>query len=146
MASLEEGEDAQALLNYHEAFNIFSDFKNSREQGVCLNNIGSIFMRRHEYQKAYSYFTRAMQLQTKLAQENDCLGTQNITDNILLACRLYQEGFSLFMQLKKFIKSQAVEQQQQSVSEKGHKYSQNMTKRQNSTLHKKNRISHSKVN
>ncbi len=51
--SLEEGEEAQALLNYHEAFNIFSDFKNLREQGVCLNNIGSIFMRRHEYMKAF---------------------------------------------------------------------------------------------
>ena len=49
VASLEEVEDAQALLNYHEAFNIFQDFKNAREQGVCLNNIGSIFMRRQEY-------------------------------------------------------------------------------------------------
>jgi tetratricopeptide (TPR) repeat protein len=141
VASLEEGEDAQALLNYHEAFNIFSDFKNSREQGVCLNNIGSIFMRRHEYQKAYSYFTRSTQLQIKLAQENDCLGTQNITDNILLACRLYQEGFSLFMQLKKFIKSQSVEQQQQSVNEKTHKFSQRGG-RANSTTNKKNRISY----
>lgn len=61
--SIKEGDEAQALLNYHEAFNIFSDFKNVREQGVCLNNIGTIFMKRHEYLKAYSYFERATQLQ-----------------------------------------------------------------------------------
>jgi len=61
-ASIKEGDEAQALLNYHEAFTIFSDFKNVREQGVCLNNIGTIFMKRHEYLKAYNYFERATQL------------------------------------------------------------------------------------
>jgi Tfp pilus assembly protein PilF len=46
-------------LNYHEAYNTYQEYNNIKEQGVCLNNIGSIFMKRKEYDKAETYFTRA---------------------------------------------------------------------------------------
>ena len=84
--ALDVGEDAQAMLNYHEAFNIFSDFKNLREQGVCFNNIGAIFMRSHEFIKAFKYFDRATQMQLDLKATNKNFST---ADSFLLACRWY---------------------------------------------------------
>ena len=54
-----QGNSAQALLNYHEAYSTYQEYDNVKEQGVCLNNIGSIFMKRKEYDKAESYFKKA---------------------------------------------------------------------------------------
>jgi tetratricopeptide (TPR) repeat protein len=100
--SHKDGEEAQALLNYHEAFTIFSDFKNFKDQGVCLNNIGSVHLRRHEYQKAYHYFDRASQLESVLSQESP-EATQS-KDNLVFSCRHYQKGLSLLLHIKKVYK------------------------------------------
>ena len=42
--NFDQDQNEKALLNYSEAFGIFEDFDDQHQQGVCLTNIGTIFM------------------------------------------------------------------------------------------------------
>ena len=44
--SLYEGDDNQALLNYHEVAGIFKELQNREKEGSCINNLGCIYMKK----------------------------------------------------------------------------------------------------
>lgn len=44
--SLYEGDDNQALLNYHEVMKIFDQLDNHEKKGSCINNLGCIYLKK----------------------------------------------------------------------------------------------------
>ena len=44
--SLFDGNDNQALLNYHEVYEIFKNLINEEKQGSCMNNLGCIYLKK----------------------------------------------------------------------------------------------------
>ncbi len=44
--SLHEGDDNQALLNYHEVNEIFQNLNNEEKHGSCMNNLGCIYLKK----------------------------------------------------------------------------------------------------
>ena len=56
---VEEGEEAQAMLNFNEAYHIFKDFKNERQMSVCVSNIGALRMKVKEHSWAAVAYTQA---------------------------------------------------------------------------------------
>jgi hypothetical protein len=44
--SLYEGDDNQALLNYHEVLEIFDKLDNQEKKGSCINNLGCIYLKK----------------------------------------------------------------------------------------------------
>ena len=44
--SLYEGDDNQALINYHEVASIFQNLQNEDKLGACMNNIGIIYLKK----------------------------------------------------------------------------------------------------
>ena len=57
--SFGQDQNEKALLNYSEAFGIFEDFDDQHQQGVCLANIGTIFMQEKDYDMAYVCFNES---------------------------------------------------------------------------------------
>ena len=47
--SLYSGDDNQALLNYHEVAQIFTQLDNKEKLGSTLNNIGCIYLKNAQY-------------------------------------------------------------------------------------------------
>lgn len=57
--TFDQDQNEKALLNYSEAFGIFEDFDDQHQQGVCLTNIGTIFMQKEDYDMAYVCFNES---------------------------------------------------------------------------------------
>ena len=49
---VEQGQEYRALLDYAEAYHIFSDFDNKRQMGICLSNMAAIRFQINEYKLA----------------------------------------------------------------------------------------------
>lgn len=61
--SLHEGDDNQALLNYHEVAQIFEQLKNREKKGSCMNNLGCIYLKKHQFNKSEDFLSLAIQIQ-----------------------------------------------------------------------------------
>mmetsp|Transcript_53873 Transcript_53873/g.73846 ORF Transcript_53873/g.73846 Transcript_53873/m.73846 type:complete len:83 (-) Transcript_53873:424-672(-) len=73
-SSAQMGDDAMALLHYHEALMVYQKFKNVKQIGVCLTNIGCINSASNDYAKAIDYFELAIKnsdTQIKQDRENN---------------------------------------------------------------------------
>lgn len=57
--SLYEGDDNQALLNYHEVAEIFSELKNREKEGSCINNLGCIYIKKDQFENAFMFLNEA---------------------------------------------------------------------------------------
>ena len=44
--SLDEGDDNQALLNYHEVAHIFGQLGNEGKRASCMNNLGCLYLKK----------------------------------------------------------------------------------------------------
>ena len=87
----------QAQLNYHEAYLIFKDFSNLRQEGVCISNIGAMQMRSGDYSKALSSYCVAIDKQQQLIN-NSRSGQLGVNGrmNFVLAVRHYLKGLALY--------------------------------------------------
>lgn len=80
----------------------------SKNLAICYNNIACIHTKQKNYQKQYLYFMRSIQI----AEENIKLMTENKIDSasapvetrFKLACRLYNQGYALYLQYLYLIK------------------------------------------
>lgn len=64
--SLYEGDDNQALLNYHEVAEIFSELKNREKEGSCINNLGCIYIKKEQFENAYIFLSEACCIQSDI--------------------------------------------------------------------------------
>jgi tetratricopeptide (TPR) repeat protein len=60
--SLYEGDDNQALLNYHEVASIFQDLQNDGKLGGCMNNIGCIYLKKEQFETAIDFFNKSIEI------------------------------------------------------------------------------------
>ena len=92
----------QAQLNYHEAYLIFKDFSNQRQEGVCISNIGTMQMRSQEYGKALQTYDVAIDKQKEALQEMSRagLGVLDGRINFVLGARFYLKGLAMYYIIK----------------------------------------------
>lgn len=64
--SLVLGENNQALLNYHEIADIFSELQNNTKLGICINNLGCIYLKKKQYSNSRIFLMEAIKLQRDL--------------------------------------------------------------------------------
>jgi hypothetical protein len=62
------GSDARALLNFAEAYQLFSGVNNLKAMGICLNNMGNIHYRNKRYNEACIDYKESIRLAKKLMQ------------------------------------------------------------------------------
>lgn len=61
--SLYEGDDNQALLNYHEVAQIFDQLNNQEKLGSCMNNLGCIYLKKDQYENSFEFLRQAIEIQ-----------------------------------------------------------------------------------
>ena len=69
--SLYEGDDNQALLNYHEVAEIFSELKNREKEGSCINNLGCIYIKKDQFEKAITFLSEACCIQYAILEHEN---------------------------------------------------------------------------
>jgi len=102
-----EEEQAQALLNYADAYHIYDEFdRNHSQKGVCLANIGSIMMQMGDYSQAREYYDQAiLNMKGNIDWQGDenikfdsrlqyALASELTQNKFLLACRLFMRGMA----------------------------------------------------
>ena len=62
---MKEGQEYKALLDYAEAYHIFSDFDNQRQMGICLSNMAAIRFQINEYKLACYRFNQSAQFMSR---------------------------------------------------------------------------------
>jgi len=67
--SLYEGDDNQALLDYHEVASIFNKLNNNEKYGSCMNNLGCIYLKKNQFEKAIEYLEESIDIQKKVILE-----------------------------------------------------------------------------
>ena len=94
-------QNEKALLGYTEAFQIFEDYQDSSEQGVCLTNIGTIMMQKEDYAMAYVCFSESEEFMSAVMEQaaRDRQGDGGVDDELpinkfILACRQFQKGLA----------------------------------------------------
>jgi tetratricopeptide (TPR) repeat protein len=60
--SLYEGDDNQALLNYHEVAQIFDQLNNQEKLGSCMNNLGCIYLKKDQYENSFEFLRQAIEI------------------------------------------------------------------------------------
>ena len=65
-SSLEQGDDNQALLNYHEAAQIFSRLHNIDKRGACMNNISCLYIKNKDYGKGQEFINESIEISAEL--------------------------------------------------------------------------------
>lgn len=61
--SLYEGDDNQALLNYHEVAQIFETLHNQEKLGSCMNNLGCIYLKKDQFEISFEFLDESIQIQ-----------------------------------------------------------------------------------
>ena len=106
--SLYEGDDNQALLNYHEVAQIFDNLNNQEKLGSCMNNLGCIYLKKDQFINSIDFLDHSISIgndiikfekQKKDASEKDIMGIL-----FLNACRQYNKGLSCKRYIEKIIK------------------------------------------
>ena len=64
--SLYEGDDNQALLNYHEVMKIFDQLDNQEKKGSCINNLGCIYLKKEQFETAIEFLDEAIYIQQQV--------------------------------------------------------------------------------
>lgn len=64
--SLDLGDDNKALLNYHEVADLFYELKNQEKFGICLNNIGCLYLKKSQFENASIFLVEAINSQKDL--------------------------------------------------------------------------------
>ena len=72
--SLFEGDDNQALMNYHEVTELFERYHNRDQLGRCFNNLAVIYYKKFELDKTVFYINEAIKIQTNSLRENRIKG------------------------------------------------------------------------
>lgn len=68
--SLFEGDDNQALLNYHEVTELYEKYHNIQQLGRCFNNLACIYFKKFEYEKTFTFLYKAIDIQTRSIDES----------------------------------------------------------------------------
>lgn len=63
--SLFEGDENQALMNYHEVTELFERYHNREQLGRCFNNLAVIYFKKYELGKTVFYLNKAISIQSK---------------------------------------------------------------------------------
>ena len=61
----DRGDHDQALKLYKESLQIQRDVGNEGLEAICLNNVGSVYSEKGQYEDALTYFKQALQLREK---------------------------------------------------------------------------------
>ena len=98
--SLYEGDDNQALLNYHEVREIFSELKNREKEGSCINNLGCIYIKKNQYEKAISFLGEAVYIQEEIldreSRKSELSEKEQRSQFFVLASRHYNLGLACY--------------------------------------------------
>lgn len=103
--SLHEGDDNQALLNYHEVAQIFEQLKNREKKGSCMNNLGCIYLKKHQFEKSQEFLNQAIHIQNEIISDEKKLDNPDDKNDqeqesimnsykFILACRLYNKALT----------------------------------------------------
>lgn len=65
----EKCSEEKALLNLADTYNVFEEFKNPREQAVCITNIGAIMKKKGDLKMANLCFEESTFLMTKVVEK-----------------------------------------------------------------------------
>ena len=60
--SLYEGDDNQALLNYHEVAQIFDNLNNQEKLGSCMNNLGCIYLKKDQFDNSIDFLDHSIHI------------------------------------------------------------------------------------
>lgn len=60
--SLYEGDDNQALIGYHEVAQIFRTLDNKQKLGMCMNNLGCIYLKKDSFETANEYLDSSIKI------------------------------------------------------------------------------------
>lgn len=112
------GEELQAIVRLSEAKAIFQKLGNTGSSGVCLSNLGSLYMQMEEYQRAAEAFEAAAGIirnepalqDSRPDPESDLENTARASRtkqmaSFVLAWRLFQRGRAQFAILKDQVSS-----------------------------------------
>jgi hypothetical protein len=94
-----QNNDAVAIMDYAEAYTVFSD--NKKAQGIWMTNIGHIYFRHKDYQKAAKSYEEAAQCAYKLHMRYDGLEETKKEHIRLYWKRIYYKNIWLFLKVTK---------------------------------------------
>jgi CHAT domain-containing protein/tetratricopeptide (TPR) repeat protein len=78
LASEQLGDFDQALTRLTEAATAFGSFTDREPEGLAMNNLGTLFWRTGDYQKAIAYFSRVSNLYRNRISMTDALSLHNL--------------------------------------------------------------------
>jgi len=82
--------DAVAIMEYAEAYTVFNG--NKKVQGICMTNIGHIYHKQKDYEKAAKSYNEAAECSLFL-MEQEALNEEMVSENLNLFCkRKYYEN------------------------------------------------------
>ena len=65
----EKCSEEKALLNLADTYHVFEEFENTREQAVCLSNIGAIMKKKGDLQMANMCFEESTYLMNEVVKK-----------------------------------------------------------------------------
>lgn len=102
-SSLDEGDDNTALLNYHEAAQIFDTLHNIDKKGACMNNISCLYIKNKDYVKGLNFINESIDISKELDHVlmNDHTNSrdQYTKHQFVTACRHFNKGLCCFMNI-----------------------------------------------
>lgn len=101
--SLYEGDDNQALIGYHEVAQIFRQLENQQKLGMCMNNLGCIYLKKDSFDIANEYLQCSIEIQEQ-EQNKKVNNKDEQTNQFVKACRLYNKGLVNYKYILKLIK------------------------------------------
>jgi tetratricopeptide (TPR) repeat protein len=102
--SLYEGDDNQALIGYHEVAQIFRQLDNQQKLGMCMNNLGCIYLKKDSFEIANEYLQKSIEIQEAEQQNKKVNNKDELTNQFVKACRLYNKGLVNYKYILKLIK------------------------------------------
>lgn len=65
-----QGDENQALLNYHECAQIFDQLHNIEKKGRCYNNLGCIYLKKGQFKESKNFLEAAISIQKDIEQSS----------------------------------------------------------------------------
>lgn len=107
--SLYEGDDNQALLNYHEVAQIFDTLHNQEKLGSCMNNLGCIYLKKDQFEISFDFLDESIDIQQSLEKKERTkregeLGGKDMTSLLFVnSCRNYNRALACHRFILKLI-------------------------------------------
>lgn len=96
--SLYEGDDNQALLNYHEVAQIFDQLNNRDKLGSCMNNLGCIYLKKDQFDNSFEFLNESIHIQQEIISKNrdkkDVSDKDQMSNQFIIACRHYNKALA----------------------------------------------------